>query len=264
MKRFYINIKNKISFSFNISKMASTVYYKCKFFLFVFLSLILKHFRIRSKFKIRVNKLNFFVNMLTSDIPIFDKMFLQEEYNIKFTNDPKIILDLGSNVGFSTLYFKSLFPGATIYAFEPNPRILKNLSLNCSQFNDIKFFPYAISDTDRDGEFFIDTKSSLGSSSIRRSDNNIKISVSFRKLDSVIDELGITSIDLLKFDIEGSEYLAFKNSKKISTINNFIGEIHLDLGNFLLEDFVSIFKDDFNTEVRKISDSRYIFKATRK
>lgn len=265
MRRINVSIKNKIFFSLSLANTAVNLYFKCKLFFFTLFSSILKYFHIISKFKIRINNLNFFVYMSpNSDISIFDKIFIQKEYNINLDNNPRVIMDLGSNVGFSTLYFKSLFPKVTIYAFEPNPEIFKKLSLNCSQFKDIKAFSCAVSDRDRKGEFFIDTKSSLGSSSIRRSNENIRISVDFRGLDSIIEELNLTSIDLLKFDIEGSEYLVFKNSKKINIINNIIGEIHIDLGDFLLEDFLLMFKNDFYIETKKISKSRYIFRAKRK
>src|ERR1700747_2328431 len=50
------------------------------------------------------------------------------EYYVPPGLRPKIILDVGSNIGASIIYFHQHFPGANIFGFEPHPdtfRILK-------------------------------------------------------------------------------------------------------------------------------------------
>src|SRR3989442_1502451 len=55
-----------------------------------------------------------------------------EDERLKFVSarpDP-FIIDCGSNVGVSVLYFKSLFPKARILAFEPDPKVFACLEEN--------------------------------------------------------------------------------------------------------------------------------------
>ena len=46
-----------------------------------------------------------------------------------------VIIDCGSNVGVSVIYYKKKFPGAIITAIEPDPTIYKCLAVNLSQNN---------------------------------------------------------------------------------------------------------------------------------
>ena len=43
------------------------------------------------------------------------------EYYLPPALQPEVILDIGSNIGSSILFFREQFPAATIYGFEPHP-----------------------------------------------------------------------------------------------------------------------------------------------
>ena len=63
----------------------------------------------------------------TSDVETFEKVFIREEYKHDSVG-AKFIIDLGSNVGYSALFFDRMYPGAQIYCVEPensNFEILK-------------------------------------------------------------------------------------------------------------------------------------------
>ena len=57
-------------------------------------------------------------------------------------------------------------------------------------------------------------------------DNATLTSVRATSLDNLISELG--HIDLLKIDIEGAEYEAFRACKSLGSISKIVGEVHLD------------------------------------
>ena len=65
------------------------------------------------------------------------EILLQSKYKSEyfFPNklNPKIIFDIGGNIGITTVYLASIFPDAKIYTFEPLPEnfeILKKISKN--------------------------------------------------------------------------------------------------------------------------------------
>jgi hypothetical protein len=89
------------------------------------------------------------------------------------------------------------------------------------------------------------------------------VEVETKTLDSILDELSINKVDLLKFDIEGAEYDVFKNFKNLDKINNVIGEVHLDLIKASKEEFLNIF-NKFSINLRQISAKRFLIKASRK
>lgn len=44
-----------------------------------------------------------------------------------------VIIDVGAHIGLATLYFKWLYPGAEIWALEPNPQLFALLEQNVSE-----------------------------------------------------------------------------------------------------------------------------------
>jgi len=254
---------NKIKFSFKLARLGSNLYYRMKLFLFIFFSSVIKFFPIVSRFNININNRRFFVYMsATSDISIFDKIFVQNEYLINPRSKPEIIFDLGSNIGFSVLYFKSLFPDAHIYAFEPNPLVYSKLESNCRGLLNVQCFNVAISNLDGEKDFFVGEKSSLSSSFLKRNESYQSIKVRTRSLDSIVNEQQINNIDLVKFDVEGAEYDVFINCKKLNKIRDLIGEVHIDLGKFSYNGFSKIFNKNYLINNRRISRDRFIFKAS--
>ena len=64
---------------------------------------------------------------------IYDDVFKQNEYSFKTSKKSPFILDCGSHIGVTVLYFKKLYPEARIIAFDPNPRTFELLKLNVDQ-----------------------------------------------------------------------------------------------------------------------------------
>ena len=56
----------------------------------------------------------------SSDIAIFEQVFLQGDYDIEFSFTPDVIIDAGANVGLFSIVMKSKFPAAKIICIEPD------------------------------------------------------------------------------------------------------------------------------------------------
>ena len=58
----------------------------------------------------------------SSDGAVFWEIFLMQVYErVADLPEPKLILDLGANVGYSSIYFLNRFPTAQVVAVEPDP-----------------------------------------------------------------------------------------------------------------------------------------------
>lgn len=70
---------------------------------------------------------------------------------IQFTEDPKIILDIGANHGASSLFFAEAYPKAEVFAFEPGAKNFALLEKNLAHLDGrVKLFNCGIV---RDGQF---------------------------------------------------------------------------------------------------------------
>ncbi|MFY8094334.1 MAG: FkbM family methyltransferase [Niveispirillum sp.] len=117
-------------------------------------------------------------------------------------------VDIGANVGLYTLNAAKLMgPGGRILAVEPGPeaarRLRFNLSLNRTDAS-ITHADCAIGAEEGVMGLYLDV-SNLGGSSLVRDHGGTSTPVRVRPLVDVLEEVGITSIDVLKIDIEGAE-----------------------------------------------------------
>lgn len=65
----------------------------------------------------------------------YREIFCDRIYNFKTNNAKPVILDIGSNIGMSLLYFKQNYPNAEIHAMEADPVIFRVLSNNLQRNN---------------------------------------------------------------------------------------------------------------------------------
>lgn len=117
--------------------------------------------------------------------------------------DVKFIVDLGANVGFTSIYFLNSYPDAEIVAFEPHPEHFGQAQLNVGSnagASRVKLFNKAVGARDR--SLWL---SSGGTSSALRDADSASGGFEVEVTD-LFAALGTRRIDLLKMDIEGSEY----------------------------------------------------------
>lgn len=78
-------------------------------------------------FKIQYNQLNTFIFLI-------EEIFIHECYN-SLKTDHNTIIDIGSHIGISTLYFRLNFPNSTIKCYEVDPENFKILYKNIQENN---------------------------------------------------------------------------------------------------------------------------------
>jgi len=169
----------------------------------------------------------------------------------------RTVLDIGANVGVTALYFSQIFPQARIYAFEPAPDNFAVLQKNVANCSRIRACNFALGAEDATLELFAsDNPVNFGGYSLHPagSDTSKKRSIPVRKVASVLAELALAEVDVIKVDTEGAEWdilTAFPESV-LRSAKYITGELH---GNrdFALLDYLSRW---FDVGLRKKLSSR--------
>ena len=153
---------------------------------------------------------------------LFETIFLRRDYEFKCSKESPLILDCGSHIGMSIVWFKWKYPKAHIIAFEPDAVTFNYLSNNVKENNltNIDLHQKAVWSRDEQRVLRSDMgdPSSLGMSLFKRlyEKDNVRVDeimVDCVELSKYID----APVDILKLNIEGAEYeilsALYKNGK---------------------------------------------------
>jgi FkbM family methyltransferase len=135
---------------------------------------------------------------------------------------PRVIYDLGANVGVSSLFFASLFPKATIYGFEPLPENFEVCLLNYRGIpNSSQVFPWAVGSKTGQAIFDCKNDSRGGRLESTHQDPNLQtiaqIQVKIISIADLIDKEGLPPPEFLKIDVEGADFIFFYREEGFTT-----------------------------------------------
>lgn len=138
---------------------------------------------------------------------LLDEIFQRQEYFCSRLEGAPRILDCGSNIGLSVLFFKHVWPDARVVAFEPDPRCFEALSRNVgvNKLLGVELHNAAVGNQDGRVEFFTDptrTGSLRGSVFQERARGGPGVTATAVKLSGF---LRTERASLLKIDVEGAE-----------------------------------------------------------
>jgi len=160
---------------------------------------------------------------------LFEEIFIWKPYSFKAATDRPVIIDCGSNIDMSILYFKHLYPDCMITGFEADKRTLELLQENVlrNRLQQVTLFNRAVSDASGTIDFYSDPNlpGSLAMTTQLEKGLKAKAQVEATPLS---DHLR-SEIDFLKMDIEGAEEciiadLARRN--KLKLVKEMVFEYH--------------------------------------
>ena len=191
---------------------------------------------------------------------LFREVFLRNQFYFESRKKDPLILSCGSNIGLEVIYFKWLYPKATIICFEPDLTTFRLLQKNIKENNLDKVYLYnkALSDRSEKISFYIDNSHPgwLTMSTIKSRMPKDKIIIQAEPLSKYINK---KVVDFLAMDIEGSEGKVFeelKKSKKISLIKKMLIEYHHNINKAKLSDFLRILEiNGFDYRLSSVSES---------
>jgi len=178
---------------------------------------------IKLHLKFRQKPFVFYIKYIL-DFHLLKEIFQDEIYRHEFDSEPEVIVDAGSNIGASVVYFRLLYPDAKIYAIEPHPGCLELLNLNAS-VHQITVLPAALSAHDEIRKFYFNIEH-WSASLFDRNRGGDGVDVQCLSLSTVMSGNNINCIDILKMDIEGAEFEIFENYKEKDKIKLLLGELH--------------------------------------
>ncbi|MBZ0181892.1 MAG: FkbM family methyltransferase [Melioribacteraceae bacterium] len=157
-----------------------------------------------------------------SFIAQYRDIFVEEDYKFLCNSPNPIIIDAGSNIGISILYFVENYKSSKIIGFEADNKIFEILKSNIEQnrINKVELINKAVW-IHNEGVYF-SSEGADGSAIV--SDKNSS-NVASIKLSSFL--MTFSKIDLLKIDIEGAEIDVIKDCENsLLMVDNLFIEYH--------------------------------------
>lgn len=161
----------------------------------------------------------------------YNEMFVNGQYDCYGIKNLDTVLDIGANNGLFSLYL--LKNGCKkVYAFEPNDTTEKNIKSILHEYDNYELIKKAVYTHDNGLTFYTsETNTTIGSISrdhVLAQGFAVESKVPSISLKSFVNENGIEKIDLIKMDIEGSEYDVIEelDDEIFEITNSFLIEYH--------------------------------------
>lgn len=163
----------------------------------------------------------------SSDLKVFGQVFRGNEYKRVvelykhyFGSNPDNIIDAGGNVGYTSVYLKSVFSNVNLAIIEPSDAnfamIQENFALNKIE---AKWFKGGLWDKNTNLKIVRDFRDQ-SDWSIRVEETEEESDLEAFTVDFVMKESGFTMIDIFKIDIEGAEKQIFGISASTDFLKN--------------------------------------------
>lgn len=140
-----------------------------------------------------------------------------------------VIFDIGAHKGETVARYRDIFPGADIWCFEPFPDSARVLNQRFADDSGIHVTTAAVADKAGSKTFYVNNNDSTNSLLPRNQQSrryyhsesfaSTTVDVDVVTVDDVVRDNNIGSIDILKFDIQGGELMAFEGAKETLQAN---------------------------------------------
>ena len=174
----------------------------------------------------------FLLRILSSDVPTYGQVFVDQEYKFSAAIQPEAIIDAGANIGLASIYFANKFPAAKIIAIEPEASNFALLKRNVAPYPQIVPVQAALWHCNEEidlvdpgfGKWGFMTEKKGSAQNLRGSTCH---AVTAMTVDKIMSDHDLTKVDILKIDIEGAEREVFSDTSSwIDKVNSVIIELH--------------------------------------
>ena len=152
----------------------------------------------------------------------YREIFEKEIYRFHSGKENPLVIDCGSNIGLSVVYFKQIYPGARVISFEPDEGNFHLLRQNVEKNQLMEVTLYQAAVWIRDGAISFESRESEASHIQEGGDGK---SVKAMRLKTILQNTG--PVDFMKMDIEGAEYEVMEDiSNELGVVKNLFLEYH--------------------------------------
>lgn len=151
------------------------------------------------------------------------ELFFEEIYKFKATRSDVRIIDCGSHIGLSILYFKKLYPNAIITGFEPDNQNYELLNKNINEWGYTSIDIHNAAIWTSNGLVNFTQTGGMGS----QIDQNEQDMQDGQTKSIRLRDLLTAPVDFLKMDIEGAEYHVLTDcAEQLKMVRNLFIEYH--------------------------------------
>jgi FkbM family methyltransferase len=173
-----------------------------------------------------------------SELDVMTEVFVSREYELAADQDARVVLDLGSNIGLSILYFHLRCPEAVIVGVEPDPETFRRLEVNTAHLPRVRLVNAAVAA--QAGVVQLYSSGRSWETSLYPRDHLLtRTQVVARTADDVMSSLGLTRADVIKVDIEGAEVEVLPTAKIVRSARAIVFEYHAEYADVTVFDLIA-------------------------
>lgn len=162
------------------------------------------------------------------------EIFVKEEYGFakEQIKTARLIFDIGGHIGLFSQWCLKLNPQVQICFFEPFAQHLEMAKQRLQDFSgQVEIFPYAVGEREGSQTLLFYPQKSMQSGKFRSFLNPAgeEMQIEVKNLNAYLENPAISSVDVLKVDIEGMEFEVLQNLSDLSRskVKCLICEVHL-------------------------------------
>jgi FkbM family methyltransferase len=164
---------------------------------------------------------------------LIQEIILEDHYGLKTLSKKRIVhpivLDIGANVGLFAIWCLHLMPDAEVYCYEPEPFTFQELESNLS-LNGLHAVANQKVCANEEREYKLYLGLGTGTNTIinELGQTDEFIPVEGTTLDKIFEENQLSSVYLLKLDVEGAEASILESAHVLGHILNIVIEYHTE------------------------------------
>lgn len=160
---------------------------------------------------------------------LFRELFVELSYYVDGLPTAPLIVDCGSNLGISILFFKRLYPDCRVVGFEPDPATFEMLKRNvaASRLMNVELHDLALGRERGRTKLFIDRDRPGWLQMSTRGERGQPDSIEVKR--DTLSRFVTERVDLLKLDVEGAELEILEDLMehgKLGSIDRMLIEFH--------------------------------------
>lgn len=207
----------------------------------------------------------YFVQGISNDDPYYSGIEgdFEKKFQLivkKLVKDNGCVIDVGANIGITSIILSHYLPNSTVYAIEPSKKAFRTLKKNIkiNNIKNVKSFNFA--SADRDTEFRFNENSAYGHINLNNNSQFNSAPIIGKKIDTFVNNFVKDSrINFIKIDVEGFEPQILEGAKK--TIEKFKPLVYLEFNTWCLEAFGNNRPIEFLEEI--ISKYPFVYRVSK-